>query len=186
LVEAEARLRPAPLAKARATAALVAAAATAAWITYYGLNVDAIVAGGFLGVLGMVSAVDVESRRIPNRIVLPAAALSLTAVGLLHPERLGGAVAAAAGAAAFFAVPGLIARRTVGMGDAKLALLIGIVLGSDVVGALLIAAVSGGLVALALVAARGRQAFAATIPYGPFLSFGAAVALLAGGGTLYS
>jgi prepilin signal peptidase PulO-like enzyme (type II secretory pathway) len=59
-------------------------------------------------------------------------------------------------------------------------------LGSDVLSALLIAAFAAGFAALIYIAIAGRRALKADIPLGPFLAGGAVIALLSGGGTLYS
>jgi prepilin signal peptidase PulO-like enzyme (type II secretory pathway) len=59
-------------------------------------------------------------------------------------------------------------------------------LGGDVLSALLLATFAAGFVALVYVVIAGRRALKTTIPLGPFLAGGAVVALVAGGGTLYS
>lgn len=171
---------------ARIVAFGIAVAATAVWVARYGVAVEAAVAAAFFGTLAFISAVDVESRRIPNAVVLPAAAVTLATVALLHTDELVAAAVAAVGAFLVFFIPGLISPRLVGMGDAKLALLIGAMLGSDALSALLIAAFAAGFVAVLYVAIAGRRALKATIPFGPFLAGGAVIALVAGGGTLYS
>jgi leader peptidase (prepilin peptidase)/N-methyltransferase len=186
LLEVEALSRTEPLPPARIVAAGIAVAATAVWVARYGVGVEAAIAAAFFGTLAVISAADVESRRIPNAIVLPAAALALAAVALLHTNEFATAAVAAVGAFLFFFVPGVLSPRLVGMGDAKLAFLIGAMLGSDVVSALLLAAFSAGFVAALYVVIAGRRALRASIPFGPFLAGGAAVALVIGGGTLYS
>ena len=167
-------------------AGAVGAAAGAAWVARYGASLETVVALAFIAMLAAVSAIDLESRRIPNVIVLPAAACALGAVALLEPDNLPAAALAAVGAFLFFFIPGLVAPRAVGSGDAKLALSVGAMLGGDVLTALFVAAFGAGLVALCLVALKGRAAFSVAIPFGPFLAAGAVVALVAGGGTLYS
>ena len=173
----------------RAVRPLAGAAAlgvVAAFFVRFGVGVESLVVAAFCATLAVVSAIDIETRRIPNRIVLPASAVGLLAVALLNADRLGEAALAAGAAFAVFFIPGLISARWVGMGDAKLALLIGIVLGADTLNALFLASLGGGLFAAASVALRGRDALATTFSFGPFLAAGAALALLIGGGTLYS
>jgi leader peptidase (prepilin peptidase)/N-methyltransferase len=170
----------------RLLAGMSAFAALAACVFRFGLGVETLVVAAFCATLAVVSTIDIETRRIPNRIVLPASAVGLVAVALLQPDQLGEALLAGVAAFAFFCVPGLISRRWVGMGDAKLALLIGIVLGADTLSALFLASIGGGLFAATSIAVRGRAALAATFPFGPFLAAGAALALIASGGTLYS
>ena len=186
MLEAEAGPHAEPFPPARVVAFGIAAAATAVWVVRYGIAIEAVVAAAFFGTLAFISAVDVESRRIPNAVVLPAAAVALGTVALLHTDELAIAALAAVGAFLFFFIPGLISAKLVGMGDAKLALLIGAMLGSDVLSALLLAAFAAGFAALLYVAIVGRRALKADIPLGPFLAGGAVIALVAGGGTLYS
>ena len=187
MLEAEATTAPAAgPSVVRFTTWLAAAVATGAWAARYGLAVEALVAAGFFATLAVLSAIDIETRRIPNRIVLPATAAAFGAVILLHPEELPASVVAAVAAFLVFFVPGIISGGSIGMGDAKLALLIGAFLGADILAALLVGSLAGGVVALAVVATRGREGFKVPIPYGPFLALGATVALVAGGGTLYS
>ena len=186
LVEAEATTQAEPLSPARVVAFSIAAAAAAVWVVQYGIAIEAVVAAAFFGTLAYVSAVDFETRRIPNLVVLPATAVTLAIVAVLHSDQLLIATVAALGAFLFFFIPGLISSKLVGMGDAKLALLIGAMLGDDVLSALMIAAFSAGFVALLYVVLAGRRALQTAIPLGPFLAGGAVIALLAGGGTLYS
>ena len=167
-------------------APLVAGAiAFQAWTVRFELGADALVAAAFVAALVAVSLVDIEERRIPNTAVLPAAVAAAATVGILHPDRLAESLVAGAGAASFFFVPALVAPRLVGMGDSKLALLVGIVLGADVVNALLVAGLAAGGAAIVLLVRHGRAARGQAMPFGPFLSAGATLALLAGGGCLY-
>ena len=74
-----------------------------------------------------ISATDVERRVIPNRIVLPAAAVVLVANTLLHPSLVwlaAGPAPRCSSSLAALAYPG-----GMGMGDVKLALLLGVALG---------------------------------------------------------
>jgi len=186
LLEAEIRPRAEPYSPARVVAFGIAAAASAVWVARYGIAIEAVVAAAFFATLAFISAVDIETRRIPNAVVLPAAAATFLIVALLQIDELTTAALAAGGAFLIFFVPSLISPRLIGMGDAKLALLIGAMLGDDVLSALLVAAFSVGFFALLYVAVAGRRALKASIPFGPFLAGGAVVALVAGGGTLYS
>jgi leader peptidase (prepilin peptidase) / N-methyltransferase len=186
LLEAEIRPRAEPYSPARVVAFGIAAAASAVWVARYGIAIEAVVAAAFFATLAFISAVDIETRRIPNAVVLPATAVTFLIVALLQIDELTTAALAAGGAFLIFFVPSLISPRLIGMGDAKLALLIGAMLGDDVLSALLAAAFSVGFFALLYVAVAGRRALKASIPFGPFLAGGAVVALVAGGGTLYS
>jgi leader peptidase (prepilin peptidase)/N-methyltransferase len=85
------------------------------------------------------------------------------------------------GLGAFFAP-----SRTVGMGDAKLALLVGLGLGGDALLGFFVTSFAAGGYALALILLRGSEARNEGLPFGPFLAIGAAVALVVGGGSLYA
>jgi len=132
----------------------------------------------FAAVLVVLAVVDYRTRKLPNLIVLPATAFVLAAQVALDP---GGAleyVGAALGASLFLLVPALVKPEGMGMGDVKLALLLGAALGRSVVAALLIGLVAAGLVGAAILARSGWAGRKTTIPLGPFLARGGLAALL--------
>ena len=118
------------------TAVLVAAC-----VLRFGLTWDAAVAAFFCAALVAISATDVERHIIPNRIVLPAAAVVLAANTMLHPS-VEWAVAGL-GAALFLFVAALAYPAGMGMGDVKLALLLGVALGRTVPVAMMVGMVVG-------------------------------------------
>ena len=92
--------------------------------------------------------------------------------------RAGGArlgVAAAAGG--FLLLVALVYPRGMGMGDVKLAAVMGLYLGRSVAPALLIGFAVGALVGIVMMARRGASARKQAIPFGPFLALGGLVAL---------
>jgi leader peptidase (prepilin peptidase)/N-methyltransferase len=115
---------------------------------------------------------------VPNRIVVPAAAIVLAAQTLLHPSVEW--VVAAFAAALFLFVPAMVYPAGLGMGDVKLALLLGAMLGAEVGVALMVGLLAAFLPSLALLALRGRAARKIAIPFAPFLAFGGLVGLFAG------
>jgi len=127
--------------------------------------------------LVVISAIDIERGIIPNRIVLPATAIVLVAQIALFPDHAGEWALAAILAALFFLVPNLLSRKLMGMGDVKLALLLGAALGWQVVGAVVLAFLCVFPVALFVLARGGVAARKATVPFGPFLSLGALIML---------
>ena len=144
----------------------------------FGLTAEALVAAFFCVVLVAISAIDIEHRIVPNRIVLPAAAIVLVAQTILEPG-LEWALAAL-GASGFLFVAALAYPKGMGMGDVKLALLLGAMLGRSVAVGLMIGFLAA-LVPAALLAVRhGSKARKIAIPFAPFLAFGAIVALFAG------
>jgi leader peptidase (prepilin peptidase) / N-methyltransferase len=156
-----------------ATAVLVACCALK-----FGFSWDFLVAAVFCAVLVAISATDLERRIIPNRIVLPATVVLLAAQTILDPSIVW--IAAGLGAAAFFLIAALAYPGGMGMGDVKLALLLGVVLGRTVPVALLLGMLAALVPSFVLIARHGNAGRKMTIPFGPFLAFGGVVALFAG------
>lgn len=146
----------------------------------FGLTGRALIGAFLVSVLVVLSAVDLAERRLPNRIVLPATAVVLSAQLIVHPERALEWVLAACGAACFVALPMLVSPSGMGMGDVKLALLLGAGLGAAVAPAIVLGVVAAGLFSLVLVVRSGLGARKSFIAFGPFLSFGAIVAFFLG------
>jgi leader peptidase (prepilin peptidase)/N-methyltransferase len=164
------------------TAALFVGAA----VRFDRLYVAAVAAALFV-VLVAVSAIDLERKIIPNRIVYPSLAALALLVVLGHLAGLGtDLVDAAIGFGAFgggVLVVAVIAPSGMGMGDVKLAALIGLVLGSFGLRYVAVAAAGavlcGGLGAIGAVVFRGANR-KTTIPFGPFLALGAVVSAFFG------
>jgi len=157
---------------------LVSGLLVAACAWRFGFSAETLVAEFFCLALVTVAATDLEHRIIPNRIVLPAAALVLVAQTAVHPSPEW--AIAAFGASAFLLAAALAYPAGMGMGDVKLALLLGAMLGRTVPVALLLGMVTALLPAIVLVARHGSAARKMGIPLGPFLALGAVVALFAG------
>jgi prepilin signal peptidase PulO-like enzyme (type II secretory pathway) len=136
------------------------------------------VAAFFICALCLLSAIDIAERRLPNRIVLPSAAAVLAAQTLLFPDRALEWTVAALAAALVLLTPLLIYPGGIGMGDVKLALLLGAALGSTVVSALVLASFAAAAYGLLLLVRNGSSARHAAMPLGPFLAFGGIAALL--------
>jgi leader peptidase (prepilin peptidase)/N-methyltransferase len=148
----------------------------------FGLTADAVVAAFFCAVLVVISAIDIERRIVPNRIVLPATVVVLIAQTLLHPSIEW--VLAAFCAALFLFLPALIYPAGLGMGDVKLALLLGAMLGRNVAVALAVGLLAAFLPSLVLLVAKGSAARKIALPFAPFLALGGIVALFAGDAVL--
>jgi leader peptidase (prepilin peptidase) / N-methyltransferase len=157
---------------------LVTALLVAACVAAFGLSWEAAVAVVFCATLVAVTVTDFERRVIPNKIVLPAAAVVLVAQTVLEPSVEW--ALAGFGAAAFLLVAALAYPAGMGMGDVKLALLLGVMLGRVVPVALMIGMVTALLPAIVLFARHGSAARKMAIPFGPFLAFGGIVGLFAG------
>ena len=160
----------------RVAATILAAAVVV--LAFASLPFDEAVVAAFAGtVMVVLAAIDIERGIIPNRIVLPAAGIVLLAQIALFPDRTVEWVLAALISAFVFMIPQLLGRAWMGMGDAKLALLLGAALGRGVLGAVLIAFVCVFPVALAVLVQNGIRARKRTIPFGPFLSLGGLIVL---------
>jgi leader peptidase (prepilin peptidase)/N-methyltransferase len=144
----------------------------------FGLTFEAATAAFFCAVLVAVSVIDLERLIIPNRIVLPAAVIVLAAQAIREPS----AEWAIAGLAAalFLLVAALAYPAGMGMGDVKLALLLGFELGRSVPVALMTGFVAALVPSAVLFARHGRAARKMQIPLGPFLALGGIVALFWG------
>jgi leader peptidase (prepilin peptidase)/N-methyltransferase len=157
---------------------LAAALLVGACVLVFGLTAYAAVAAFFCATLVAVSVTDLERRIIPNRIVLPAAAAVLVAQTMLEPSpewALG-----ALGASLFLFLAALAYPAGMGMGDVKLALLLGAMLGRTVPVAMMIAMLAALVPAVVLLARHGSAARKMGIPFGPFLALGGVVTLFAG------
>ena len=144
----------------------------------FGLTADALVAAFFCAVLVVISAIDIERRIVPNRIVLPATVVVLIAQTLLHPSVEW--VLAALAAALFLFLPALVYPAGLGMGDVKLALLLGAMLGVEVGVAMMVGLLAAFVPSIVLLAVKGKAARKMALPFAPFLAAGGLFALFAG------
>jgi leader peptidase (prepilin peptidase)/N-methyltransferase len=125
--------------------------------------------------------IDLEHRIIPNKITALGAITAL-ALGLaLDPSGEPGRLIAAAAAGGFLLLAVLAYPGGMGMGDVKLAAMMGLFLGSAVAPAIFIALITGTLLGVAIIVRKGAAAGRKTaVPFGPFLAGGALVAVFAG------
>jgi leader peptidase (prepilin peptidase) / N-methyltransferase len=132
-------------------------------------------------VLVPVTLIDLDHRIIPNRITLPAAVAAIIAGAILDPGFLPDQLIAGVASGGFFLLAALAYPRGMGMGDVKLAGVLGLYLGRAVASAILIALVAGIVVGIGVIAAKGaKEGRRTAVPFGPFLALGGVVALFAG------
>jgi leader peptidase (prepilin peptidase)/N-methyltransferase len=134
----------------------------------------------FVAALVAITRIDLEHRIIPNRITGPLAVLALALTTLLTPDQLPERLIAAAAGGGLLLAAALAYPGGMGMGDVKLAAVMGLVLGQAVAPALLVAFLAGSIVGVAIVIRRGASARRTAIPFGPFLGLGGVVGLFAG------
>lgn len=157
--------------------AVAAIAVAAAALIKFDLSARAFVAAFFAGVLVVLAAIDLERRIIPNRIVVPAGIVVLLGDIAAEPHRATEWTIAAFASMLVALAVSLATRGGVGMGDVKLAFLLGAGLGYAVVGAVVVATLAAFVPSLVILLRGGLQARKATIPLGPFLALGALVVL---------
>ncbi|HKB94686.1 MAG TPA: prepilin peptidase [Gaiellaceae bacterium] len=127
-------------------------------------------------VLIAVAKIDLATRRIPNGLLAAAAVAILLLRALFVHGALLETVAAGAACYVGFLIVAVAARGALGMGDVKLAGLLGLALGATVLPALLLGTIAGAVAALVL--ARRAGTTKTRLAYGPYLCLGAAVAVL--------
>jgi len=127
-----------------------------------------------------VTITDLERRIIPNKILLVTMVVGVAIAAIFDPSSLPERAIAAAAAGGLLFLAALAYPRGMGLGDVKLAAVMGFFLGRNVAPALLTALIAGSVVGLALIAREGASARKKAIPFGPFLALGALVGLLAG------
>ena len=127
-----------------------------------------------------LTAIDLRYRIIPDRVSLPLAAAGVVLAAVLYPSDLPELGLAALGAGGFLLIAALLSPSGLGMGDVKLAFVLGLFLGRTVAVAIVAGLVSSALPALALMLIHGRSARKMHLALGPFLALGGMLALLAG------
>jgi leader peptidase (prepilin peptidase) / N-methyltransferase len=128
-----------------------------------------------------VTLIDLEHRIIPNGLTLAGAAAAVAILAVTDPGGLPEHLIAAVAAGGFLLVAAIAYPGGMGMGDVKLAAVLGLFLGAAAGPAMLVALVSGTLAGAVVIARRGARAGRKTaIPFGPFLALGGLVALFAG------
>jgi prepilin signal peptidase PulO-like enzyme (type II secretory pathway) len=143
-----------------------------------GPTLEAVAASVFCLALAIVTAADLDYRLIPNRVVLPASVVVLALMTTADPSPEWALCALAAGGGLF--VVAFIYPAGMGMGDVKLAFLMGAALGRSVLPALMLAMLLAVIPAIALLVRHGRAGRTMGIPFGPFLALGSVVLLFAG------
>lgn len=166
------------MSRVHAAAAALAAFLSILGIIRYGMHAETIVIVFAIFVLVEISRHDLERHIIPDRIVVPAWLVVLTAHLALDPHAWVEWLVASFGAGLFFLAIALAYPAGLGMGDVKLCLFIGALLGWAVVAALLAGTVAAGLVSAAILFRQGSAARKRSIPLGPFLAGGAIAVLL--------
>jgi leader peptidase (prepilin peptidase) / N-methyltransferase len=146
-----------------------------------GADADALLGLALVLLLVPITLIDLDHRIIPNRLTLIGAVIAPLLVAFTDPGALPEHLIAGVAAGGFFLVALLAYPSGMGMGDVKLAAVLGLFLGRAVGPAIFIALVSGTLVGALIIARKGtREGRKTAVPFGPFLALGGVVALFAG------
>jgi leader peptidase (prepilin peptidase)/N-methyltransferase len=159
---------------------LLTAVVFAAIVLIRGLKPELALDLPFAAMLIAVAGIDLEHRIVPNKVLLPMAMWGIGASAVVRLHALPELLAAGAGAFAFLLLAALIHPKGMGMGDVKLAGVMGLYLGLSVVPALFIGFLSGSVVGVAVLARHGAKGRKKGVPFAPFLAIGGLAALLAG------
>lgn len=147
----------------------------------FGVSTHALVGAILAVALVLLTAIDLDCRLLPDAIVLPTLAVVLILQLLFSPDRALEWVLAALGAALFFFIPMLVYPAGMGMGDVKLAALLGAALGKAVAAAIFLGLISAAVVGLFLIVREGLSARKKAIAFGPFLAFSGLLVFFLGG-----
>ena len=167
-------------------AAAVAFVLAAASFLHFGVTARGFISALFVIVLVALSAIDIEQRILPNRIVFPATGVILLLQIAFFPDQALEWVLATLGAGLFFLLAYLTYRAGLGLGDVKFALLLGAGLGKGVVLGIFVGMFAAGIAGLVIIGRQGFEARKKTIPLGPFLAFGAVISLFFSGSDFIS
>jgi leader peptidase (prepilin peptidase)/N-methyltransferase len=160
---------------------------------YFRFSPELPIALFYFCLLLVIAIIDLEHQLILNRLVYPTAVIATVFTFMCHrldfdimpaklnmvPNMAQAAVGCAIGLVLFLLIA-ILSRGGMGLGDVKMAALMGIMLGfPSVLVAIFVAVIAGGITAILLLVTRkkGRKQ---AIPFGPFLALGTMLALIWG------
>jgi leader peptidase (prepilin peptidase) / N-methyltransferase len=153
----------------------------AAVVLRFGADRDAWLGLAFVLLLVPITLIDLDYQIIPNPLTLLGA---IVALALVLATRSGDTVQhliAAVAAGGFLLVAVLVYPAGMGMGDVKLAFVMGLFLGRAVAPAMFAALLTGSVVGAAIIARKGvKEGRKTRIPFGPWLAVGGLVGLFVG------
>lgn len=139
----------------------------------------AVLDASLVALLGVVTVSDLRTRLVPDAALVASLAVALPVSLLSDPSGLPERMFSGLAAGGFLLGAALIRPDGMGLGDVKLAGVLGVYLGARVAEAMVVAFAAGSLAGLVLLARHGWSARSRTIPFAPFLALGALVALVA-------
>jgi len=159
---------------------LVGAALAVASVAAFGVSGRALVGVVFCPVLVLLAAIDLKHRLLPNAVVLPAAVLVALVVAAANPGGFLEHLEAGLALFGFLFLFAAVFPAGLGMGDAKVGLLIGLALGSRTLAAMLATSGVAFVAAIWIIARQGLSARKQSIPFGPYLALGGILAFFLG------
>ncbi len=170
-----------PISKRYPLVELATALLCAAVVLDKGFDEDALLGLAFVILLVPVTTIDLDYRLIPNVLMGIGAVTAIALVLITDAGAIGEHALSALAGGGFFLIAAIAYPAGMGMGDVKLAGVMGLFLGREVGAALLIALVAGSVIGLAIIAYKGsKEGRKTAIPFGPFLALGGITALFAG------
>jgi leader peptidase (prepilin peptidase)/N-methyltransferase len=153
----------------------------AAVVVAKGADRDAWLGLAFVLLLVPITLIDLEYRLIPNKLTLPGAVVAVVLVLLTDSDSLVEHLISGLAAGGFLLVAAIAYPAGMGMGDVKLATVMGLFLGRAVAPAMFAALIAGSVVGALIIARKGsKQGRKTAIPFGPYLALGGLVGLFAG------
>jgi leader peptidase (prepilin peptidase) / N-methyltransferase len=150
-------------------------------VVVLGADEDAVIGIVFVLLLVPITLIDLDHRIIPNTLTLLGAVLAVALVAALKTDDLVEHLISAAAAGGFLLIAAIVKPGGMGMGDVKLAGMMGLFLGRAVGPAMFAALIAGSLLGAMIMARRGtKEGRKATIPFGPWLAFGGLIGLFLG------
>jgi leader peptidase (prepilin peptidase)/N-methyltransferase len=150
-------------------------------VVAYGSSLETWLGLALVLLLVPVTLIDLDFRIIPNRLLAIGAVVALALLAAFDPGEIPEHLIAAVAAGGFFLLAVLAYPSGMGMGDVKLAAVLGLFLGRSVGPAVFVALVAGTVVGGLIIARKGaREGRKTAIPFGPYLALGGLVGLFAG------
>jgi leader peptidase (prepilin peptidase)/N-methyltransferase len=132
-----------------------------------------------LALLGVVTVSDLRTRLVPDGALLASVLVAISVCVVTDPDGVPVRLLAGLCAGGFLLAAALIRPDGMGLGDVKLAAVLGFYLGAGVIDAMVISFAAGSVAGLVLIARNGWKARSRTIPFAPFLALGALVTIAA-------
>lgn len=139
----------------------------------------AVLDASLVAMLGVVTVSDLRTRLVPDAALGASLALAVPVCIASDPAGMPERLLAGLAAGGFLLAAALIRPQGMGLGDVKLAGVLGFYLGAAIIEAMLVAFAAGSVAGLWLLARHGLAARSRTIPFAPCLALGALVALAA-------